>query len=178
MTDDIQKLISSLRLGEYDHPEDKINLLTAALIENKAETVLLLSLLRAPQVSLCLAAIAATRDRKEPVLLHEVVKLAGSSAPAVRTRVAWMLAERSDRAAVAALMNLARDPVDDVRTAVLNATAGVPEFRTIHEESLQDPDWDVRFAAVRALDGHTTPLVVGPLVLLLQTESNASIGKP
>src|SRR5215471_2825389 len=144
MTDDIQKLISSLRLGEYDNSEDKINLLTAALIENKAEAVLLLSLLRAPQVSLCLAAIAATRDRKEPVLLDEVVKLARSSEPAVRTRVAWMLGLRSDRAAVAALMNLVQDPVDYVRSAVLKATAGVPEFRTIQENSLQDPEWDVR----------------------------------
>jgi ATP-dependent Clp protease ATP-binding subunit ClpC len=177
MTDDIQKLISGLRLGEYDDSEDKINLLTAALIENKAEALFLLSLLRAPQVSLCLAAIGATRGRKEPSILDEVVRLASSPSDDVRARVAWMLALRSDPAAIAALKDLAKDSVWYVRSAVLQATAGVPEFRTIQEICLRDPEFAVRNEAVRALDRQPTPMVVGPLALLVQTEENASIGR-
>jgi ATP-dependent Clp protease ATP-binding subunit ClpA len=178
MTDDIQKLISSLRLGEHGDSGDKISLLTAALIENKADIALLLSLLRAPQVPLCLAAIAATQNRDEPVLLDELLELATDSPePAVRARVAWVLAMKSDQTAIDTVMELARDPVGHVRSAVLRATSGVPDFRAVQENCLRDHEWDVRFAAVRALEGQNTPLVVRALATSLQTEDDTSIGR-
>jgi hypothetical protein len=42
--DDIQKLIANLRLGRYEDPTEKIGLLSAALLEHKADLELLLSL--------------------------------------------------------------------------------------------------------------------------------------
>jgi len=37
MTDEIQKLIASLRVGDYEDPTEKISLLSAALVEHKAD---------------------------------------------------------------------------------------------------------------------------------------------
>jgi hypothetical protein len=66
MNDDIQALIESLRRGQYEDPAEKISLLSAALQEIRADVQLLLSLLRAPQIPLRLAAMDAARDRNEP----------------------------------------------------------------------------------------------------------------
>ena len=69
MTEDIEKLISSLRLGHFEDSTERIGLLAAALLEQNADLSLILSLIRAPQVPLRLAAIQASRDRAEPELL-------------------------------------------------------------------------------------------------------------
>ncbi|HWQ92495.1 MAG TPA: hypothetical protein VN673_12555, partial [Clostridia bacterium] len=76
MNEEIQALIESLRRGQYEDPTQKIELLTAALCEHQAELSLMLSLLRAPQIPLRMAAIAASRNRSEPELQQGLVKLA------------------------------------------------------------------------------------------------------
>ena len=59
--DDIQTLIDSLKRGQYEDATEKIGLLSAALQEKRAEVPLLLTLLRAPQIPLRLAALDAVR---------------------------------------------------------------------------------------------------------------------
>ena len=61
MSEDIRTLIESLRRGQYEDPSEKISLLSAALREHAAEVTELVSLLRAPQIPLRLAAIDACR---------------------------------------------------------------------------------------------------------------------
>jgi HEAT repeat protein len=128
MNDEIQKLITSLRVGDYEDPAEKISLLSAALLEHKADVSLLLSLLRAPQLPLRLAAIDASRERPEPEILAEIVTLAGNTEDRVRVKVAEVLIHRSDDAAANALRRLGRDSVGIVRAAVVRSTTGRPDF--------------------------------------------------
>src|SRR5215467_14502142 len=97
MTDDIKSLIESLRRGQYEDPAEKISLLSAALQEQKAELSLLLSLIRAPQIPLRLAAIDASRERNEPELLSELVQLAHNPELRIRLKLAEILAGKTDK---------------------------------------------------------------------------------
>ena len=76
MNEEIRALIDSLRRGQYEDPTQKIELLSAALVEHAADVPLLTSLLKAPQIPLRIAAIDACRQRAEPELLEELIKLA------------------------------------------------------------------------------------------------------
>src|SRR5437667_8793934 len=69
MNEEIRILIEALRRGQYEDPAEKIGLLSAALREHQADLPLLLSVLRAPQIPLRLAALDACRDRNEPELV-------------------------------------------------------------------------------------------------------------
>src|SRR5688572_5122270 len=173
MTDDIQKLISSLRLGEYEDPTEKISLLSAALVERNADLDLLVSLLRAPQIPLRLAAMDASRDRNEEAILSELTAFAAHPEPRIRLKLAEILASRSDQASGDALRKLADDTEGFVRVAVLKSTVGRPEFREFQEESLlQDADWSVRHAAVVALNEQRSPEVVKAFASALQTDDD------
>src|SRR5579859_5498431 len=153
MTDEIQMLIDSLRRGQYENPSEKIGLLSAALQEQEADLALLLSLLRAPQIPLCLAAMDACRERKESELLSELVGLVENPEVRIRLKLAEILSPHTDDAVVQALNVLLKDADEDVRLAAVKSTAGRPEFRIAHETALaKDTDWDVRLAAVSALD--------------------------
>src|SRR5262245_49499671 len=99
MTDDIQTLIDALKLGYYDDPTEKIALLSAALQEHNADLQFLLSLLRAPQIPLRLAAMDAVRDRKEPEILAELVGMTAHPESRIRLKLAEMLQPHTDKAA-------------------------------------------------------------------------------
>src|SRR5262245_21269171 len=109
MSDDIQRLIASLRLGDYQDPTEKIGLLSAALIEHAADATALLSLLRAPQIPLCLAAIGACTDRTEPELMTALLGLSAHSEARVRQKLVEVLAKHTQTLAVEALKQLAED---------------------------------------------------------------------
>ena len=153
MNEEIQTLINSLRIGDFTDATETIGLLSAALQEHNAELPLLLSLLRAPQVQLCLAAIDAAASRTEPELRSEMVRLVLHSDERVRCKLAATLARRSDAAAVEALTTLAGDSSANVRVAVILATLGRPAFSESHRKALaSDTEWNVRLAAVMAND--------------------------
>src|ERR671914_227731 len=88
MTEETRILIESLRRGQYEDPAEKISLLSAALRESNADLSLLLSLIRAPQIPLRLAAIDACRDRSEPELASELAKLVEDPESRVRIKLA------------------------------------------------------------------------------------------
>ena len=92
MNDEIQALIDSLRRGQYEDPREKISLLSAALQEGKADVPFLLSLLRAPQIPLRLAALDACRERPEPDLLAELALLVDHSDARARLKLAGIIA--------------------------------------------------------------------------------------
>jgi len=157
-------LIDSLRRGQYENPSEKIGLLSAALQEQEADLALLLSLLRAPQIPLCLAAMDACRERKESELLSELVGLVENPEVRIRLKLAEILSPHTDDAVVQALNVLLKDADEDVRLAAVKSTAGRPEFRIAHETALaKDTDWDVRLAAVSALDAQKNLEIVRPL---------------
>src|SRR5690242_9349735 len=91
MNEEIRTLVESLRRGQYEDPTAKIELLSAALLEYGADDALLLSLLRAPQISLRLAAVAACRGRLTGEVVGEFLKLAQDQEPRVRRKVAEIL---------------------------------------------------------------------------------------
>src|SRR5262249_17844050 len=151
----------------------KIALLSAALQEHNADLQFLLSLLRAPQIPLRLAAIDAVRDRKEPEILAELVGMTAHPESRIRLKLAEMLQPHTDKAAVKALHALIRDLEASVREAAIKSTSGRHEFRTAHENCLaNDTYWSVRFAAVNALDAQNSPHVVKTLWKALQDEDN------
>jgi ATP-dependent Clp protease ATP-binding subunit ClpC len=176
MTDEIQKLIASLRLGDYENPQEKIGLLSAALVEQPAEPSLLLGLLQAPHVSLRLAAMVASRDRQEGELLDALLNLVRDPEVRVRVKLAEVLAARTGDAATDALRELAKDQDPEVRMAVMQATHGRPEFRRLQEEALtSDGEWRVRLAAVNALEHQRSPLILKPLAAALLNDSDGDV---
>src|SRR5258708_2743492 len=107
MNEEIRTLIDSLRRGQYEDPAEKIELLSAALREHGAEDSLLLTLLRAPQIPLRLAAIDVCLGRTEEELLGELVKLAEDPEARVRKKLAAILAENKSKSAEQTLRLLA-----------------------------------------------------------------------
>ena len=85
MNEEIRTLIDSLRRGQYEDPGEKIDLLSAALREDSADVALLLSLLRAPQIPLRLAAVEACRGQTEQELVLELLKLADGGFARLKT---------------------------------------------------------------------------------------------
>jgi ATP-dependent Clp protease ATP-binding subunit ClpC len=164
MTDEIQTLIDSLRRGQYEDPSEKISLLSAALQEHKAGVALLLSLIRAPQIPLRLAAMDAAQGRTEPELLAELVGLAPNPDFRIRVKLAEILRLHTDKSTISALQTLIEDSESVVRIAALKSTAGRPEFRTAQENCLAyDSEWTVRLTAVSALEGQKSHEVVRAL---------------
>src|SRR5580658_10150395 len=152
MADEIQVLIESLRRGQYEDPAEKIGLLSASLQEQKADTALLLSLLRAPQIPLRLAAMDACQKRTEPELVTVLVSLADNPELRIRLKLAEILRYHSDNGAVRSLNVLLKDADEGVRRAAIISSSGRPEFRATQQIVLaNDPDWSVRLAAVNAL---------------------------
>jgi HEAT repeat protein len=117
MNDEIQALIDSLRRGQYEDPREKISLLSAALQEGKADVPFLLSLLRAPQIPLRLAALDACRERPEPDLLAELALLVDHSDARARLKLAEVLCGRQQKLARETLLTLLGDADEDVREA-------------------------------------------------------------
>jgi ATP-dependent Clp protease ATP-binding subunit ClpC len=176
MNDEIQKLITSLRIGDYTDPAEKISLLSAALMEHNADLALLLSLLRAPQAHLRLAAMVAAAQRSEPEIHSEVVALVDDQEERVRCRLAELLIHRSDAAATDALAKLAGDSAGSVRTAAIRSMSGRPMFREFHEKVLaNDIDWNVRIAAVSAVDSSTGHEAVSALAAALCNDDDSDI---
>src|SRR5258706_12500406 len=128
MNEEIKILLESLRRGQYDDPTEKIGLLSAALREHKADLPLLLSLLRAPQIPLRLAAIDACRARTETELVAELVKFVDDSESRVGIKEAESRGSFPGPPATDALRKLIQDADDDVRMAALKSGASRPEL--------------------------------------------------
>ena len=176
MADEIQTLIDSLRRGQYENPTEKIGLLSAALQEQKAEPALLLSLLRAPQIPLRLAAIDACRERQEPELVAALVALADNSEARIRLKLSEILKFHSGNITFKAIETLLKDNDDDVREAALKSSAGRSEFRIAQQTALaNDTNWNVRIAAANALEAQTTPVVIKPLFEVLTRDSDEDV---
>ena len=178
MNEDIRALIDSLRRGQYEDPTQKIELLSAALVENAAEVALLVSLLKAPQIPLRIAALGACRGRSEPELLTEVVKLAQDPEARVRKEVPGVLEKAESDQAAEALRMLAQDADPAVRECALKATAGRNAFRKLQEKLLAtDSNWEVRLAAVNALGQLKHPDILPALIKALANEGDGDIGR-
>ncbi|HXJ55585.1 MAG TPA: AAA family ATPase [Verrucomicrobiae bacterium] len=176
MNDEIQALIDSLRRGQYEDPREKISLLSAALQEGKADVPFLLSLLRAPQIPLRLAALDACRERPEPDLLAELALLVDHSDARARLKLAEVLCGRQQKLARETLQTLLGDADEDVREAACKSTSGQPEFQAAQEKALAgDPDWEVRLAAANALDAQKNPAAAKPLLLAVGRDDDADV---
>ncbi|HEX4999071.1 MAG TPA: AAA family ATPase [Terriglobia bacterium] len=178
MTDEIQQLITSLRTGDYEDPAEKISVLAAALVEQKADIAFLESLLAAPQVSLRLAAMEACRARTEPELLFSLIALSVDLESRVRQKLAEILSGRFEPEAVEALGALTSDADRDVRAAAFRATTNRAEFVDLQERALtHDSDWTVRYAAVQALTSHPGASIVETLARVLQNDDDSDVGR-
>ncbi len=176
MADEIQTLIESLRRGQYEDPTEKIGLLSAALQEQKAEPALLLSLLRAPQIPLCLAAMDACKDRQEPELVAALVALAENSETRIRLKLAEILKVHLGAGPVKALETLVKDTDDPVREAAVKSTGGRPEFRAAQQTILaSDTNWKIRLAAANALEMQKIAGVARPLFEALTRDSDDDV---
>ena len=176
MPDEIQSLIDRLRGGQYDDPSEKIGLLSAALQEHEAEIALILSLLRAPQIPLRLAAIDACRRRAEPELVSALADLVHDSESRIRVKLAETLRHHASKTAGQALHALLADPDDDVREAALKSTSGRPEFCAAQEIALaKDPEWNVRLAAANALEAQQRPEVAKALLEALVQDADDDV---
>jgi ATP-dependent Clp protease ATP-binding subunit ClpA/protein subunit release factor A len=174
MNEEIRTLIESLRRGQYEDPAAKIELLSAALLEHEADTPLLLSLLRAPQISLRLAATAACRGRTE--LAPDLIKLAADPEARVRKKLAEILDKADDKLQLDALRALAQDSEEAVRLAAVKSSSGRSDFRELQESLLEnDPNWEVRLAAAQALGEQNNPTVVKALLKAVANDSDSDV---
>src|SRR5262245_59075066 len=115
----------------------------------------------------------ASRDRKEPELLSELIHLTQDPEVRIRTKLAEVLRLNSNQPAVQALGDLLQDGDAHVREAALKSTAGRPEFRTAQETCLRnDAFWGVRFAAANALENQNNPQVLKTLFAGVQDRDN------
>jgi|SRR5882672_4851466 len=128
MNEEIRTLIDSLRRGQYEDPGEKIDLLSAALREHRADVALLLSLLRAPQIPLRLAAVEACRGQTEQELVLELLKLAEDTEARVRKKLAAILEGFDSKPVQEAVRTLAQDSDEEVRQAAVKSSAGKPAF--------------------------------------------------
>ncbi len=178
MNDEIQALIESLRRGQYEDPAEKIGLLTAALREHKADVPDLVSLLRAPQIPLRLAALDACRGSADPLLVSEMAQLAEDPEARVREKLAAALEQIRVAPGPAALQNLAQDSEPEVRAAAVKSSSGRPEFLGLQEALLEsDPNWAVREAAAAALGAQKNHAVVIPLFKALANDSDDDVAR-
>jgi ATP-dependent Clp protease ATP-binding subunit ClpC len=176
MTEELQKLIASLRLGEHEDPTEKVSLLAAALIESAVDADFLLNLLKAPQAPLRLAAIEASRKRHEAEITARLAELVTDPDQRVRVKLAEIFSERSDDLATTSLMKLIEDSEPQVRATALKSTTGQSVFRGLQENALfRDDDWSVKTAALAALDADKNPNVVKPLASALQKDDDFDI---
>jgi len=176
MNEEIRALIDSLRRGQYEDPTQKIELLSAALVEHAAEVPLLVSLLKAPQIPLRIAAVGACKGRSEPDLVAELVKLAQDPEARVRKEVPGALEKAESDQAAEALRMLAQDADPAVRECAMRATAGRNPFRKLQEKLLAtDSSWEVRLAAANALGQLKRPDILPPLIKSLATEGDGDI---
>jgi ATP-dependent Clp protease ATP-binding subunit ClpC len=177
MNEEIRTLIDSLRRGQYEDPTAKIELLSAALQEHAADVPLLLSLLRAPQIPLRLAAIAACRSQTDlPELLPELLKLAEDHDPRVRKKLAEILFKPETKPKMDILRALAQDSDQTVRLAAMKSSAGRNEFRELQESLLEtDPYWEVRVEAAQALGEQNNPIVVQALLKAIASDSDSDV---
>jgi len=176
MNEEIQGLIESLRRGQYEDPKEKIELLSAALREHKAELAELIALLRAPQIPLRLAALDACRGRAEPELVSEVLKLADDEEARVREKLAAALETIRTKPARAVLQNLAQDSEAEVRAAAIKSSSGQPELLALQEALLlTDPNWNVREMAASALGAQKNHAVVIPLFKALADDTDDDV---
>jgi ATP-dependent Clp protease ATP-binding subunit ClpC len=176
LNEEIKSLVDSLRRGQYENPAEKIGVLAAALREHNADAPFLLTLLRAPQISLRLAALEACRGRLDDSLVIEVASLAADLESRVRLKVAEVLATLPERAAAGALKSLADDADDEVRSTALKSTAGKPAFLELQRKALaNDADYEVRVAAASALGEQKIPTVAKDLLIALATDSDDDV---
>jgi ATP-dependent Clp protease ATP-binding subunit ClpA len=176
MNDEIRFLIDGLRRGQYEDPAEKIGLLSAALREAKSDVALLLSLLRAPQIPIRLAAIDACRERTEPELTEQLVKFVDDSESRVRVKLAETLGSLSGKSACEGLRKLIQDADDEVRCAALKSSTGRLEFLEAQETSLAgDSDWEVRVAAAAALGEQKNPKSVSALFKALANDDDNDV---
>ena len=176
MNEEIRTLIDSLRRGQYDDPAEKIGLLSAALREHGAELAVLVSLLRAPQIPLRLAAIDACRGRSEAELAEDFKKLVDDQEERVREKLATVLESLRTKPATDALRALAQDSAEDVRLAAVKSTSGRPEFAELQQTIADsDPDWRVRLAAVNSLGEQKNPASIAALLKGLAHDSDDDI---
>jgi ATP-dependent Clp protease ATP-binding subunit ClpC len=176
MNDEIRTLIESLRRGQYEDPTAKIELLSAALQESAADSPLLLSLLRAPQIPLRMAAVAACRGRTDEELTAELLKLAEDKEARVRKKLAEILDQAESKSQAAALRTLAQDSHEHVRLAAVKSSSGRSDFRELQENILEnDPNWEVRLAASDALGDQVNPIVVQALLKAVANDSDCDV---
>jgi ATP-dependent Clp protease ATP-binding subunit ClpA len=178
MSEEIKILIESLRRGQYEDPAEKIGLLSAALREHKADFPLLLSLLRAPQIPLRLAAIGACRERDEPGLVEELVKFVDDEESRVRIKLAEALGSISGKLATEALRKLIQDADDNVRSAALKDGANRPELLEEQQAGLaNDSNWAVRLAAASALGEQKNPGIANALFKALANDHDDDVSR-
>lgn len=176
MNDEIRSLLDSIRRGQYEDPTEKIALLAAALQEDGADNGLLSSLLSAPQIPLRLAALEACRQRKSTDLKNELLKLASDSDARVRCKLAEVLAGFPADVGFDALKTLTDDADQSVRTEAVKATSGRPAFAEIQRELLlNDPSWNVRYAAAAALAEQSDPSCATHLLSALAHDDDCDV---
>src|SRR3954465_4549068 len=176
MNEEIRTLIDSLRRGQYEDPAEKIDLLAAALREHAADAPLLLSLLRAAQIPLRLAAIEACRGRTDEDIITELLKLADDPEGRVRRKLASILGGIESKPSETATRTLIQDSEDEVRAAALKSSTGKPAFIDLQTACLEsDSDWEVRLAAANALGEQKIPLVVKALLKALAEDGDSDV---
>lgn len=176
MNEEIRTLIESLRRGQYEDPTAKIELLSAALQENAADVPLLVSLLRAPQIPLRVAAVGACRGRNDAELLPELLKLVEDKEARVRKKLAESLDQGESKAQNEVLRALAQDSHEQVRLAAVKSSSGRSDFRELQESILEnDPAWEVRLEATHALGEQANPIVVKALFKALGNDSDCDV---
>ena len=176
MNEEIRILIDSLRRGQYEDPAEKIDLLSAALRDPSADAALLLSLLRAPQIPLRLAAVEACRGRTERDVIAEIINLSKDPEARVRKKLAAILEAIDSKTANQALRTLIEDSDDEVREAAVKSSSGKPAFLDLQQTLLEsDPNWEVRLAAASALGEQKIPVVVKSLLTALAQDSDDDV---
>ncbi|MDB6110754.1 MAG: sigma-54 interaction domain protein [Pedosphaera sp.] len=177
MNDDIKALIESLRKGDYENPQAKIELLAAALQENGgAELDLLLFLLRAPQIPLRIAAVEASRGRREALLLAALKELANDPDMRVRRKLAQTLTAVPDSSFHKVIKQLSEDTEDDVREAAVKSTSGNPTFINLQCMLLgNDPEYNVRLASAEALGAQKIPRIATALFTALASDADSDV---
>ncbi len=150
----VKQLIDGLRQGKYEDPNDKISLLSAALVESNSSVEQLVSLLRAPQIPLRLAAVDACRERKEPELWNQLALLADDKEYSVRSCLIGILKDWGfdHEPCCQLVLRLFEDDDDSIRSMIVRQTSGESRFLEAQLERLRtDDNYYVRYSAVGAV---------------------------
>lgn len=178
MTEKIQELVDSISRGRFDDARDKIELLGAALLENGgADVDTMVSLLRAPQVHLQLAAITACASRQEDEIFQELLKLVKSSDARVRSKIAEIMPLLPPLLFRDALFDYLADNSEDVRVLALQASSGKPEFIGEQRLALKQGDFRERLAALEALNLQEDRSVVEDILVAFANEFDYLVGR-